>query len=91
MFSYFVTFLMEIFSLMVDKKKNSKKKFSTKNNKVWKRYTHESEHEIKNISSHDSTYFLTFYINQMCFLSFFMLSNGAIILIGNYNRVVISN
>ena len=67
MFSYFVTFSIEKFSLVVEEEKNF-----TKNNEGW-RISHENEHKMKNILSHASTYFLTFYTNQLFFLSFSIL------------------
>jgi len=60
-----VTFFMEIFSLVVEEEKNLKK-----NNEGWKTFTYKNEHEMKNISWHGSTYFLTSYTNKVFFYYF---------------------
>ena len=75
MSSYFVTFSMEKFSLVVEEEK-----ISTKNNERWKTFIHKNEHEMVSITSHVSTYFPTSYQNQVFLFSFFMLlSNGPLV------------
>ena len=63
---------MEIFSLVVEEEKISKK-----NNERWRTFTHKNEHEMESILSHALTYFLISYTDQFFFFLLFsvLISN----------------